>query len=946
MQRTVRRIARNRYLDSSIPNRVVRERLVDSQQGLWKTEEATLDGLGRVIAVREKGSEQAMFGQPTKIQYGDLGEVQELQLPDPRPTASLSTVDYKIAVDGLGRTQRVLRPNGTGQAFQYDGQTTTARDIAADGTGAMTRHRRDAFGQLVETRTSTLDGSISALVRYHYDARGRLVRFQDADRNSVSLEWNWQGQRTKLTRQGRTWNYQYDLNGNLLRRSSPAIGSPAVARYSYDDLDRVRSVTVDDVDIPGLSAGTATAVLASATTLHYDRDSTSVGRLSSVTLPIGEVEYHYNILGRLRRETRRLRPPTSPGVEVTAAVDLTYNDLGQLVGTALDSGQYWRNGYDGRGRLQRVEWSSGPGQTLRTLFVGERDDSGLLRRQGTDSGFSRTFAYDALRRPVVDTVLAPDGTELLRRHTQYWDSGNVREVEQLYAGVRNVTSYDYDYLDRVTSARSSDGNEYHYAYGATGNVLHVREREAASSQWRHLIYRYGAVDRDAVDQIVDDTGETVADYSYGASGSTLRRVVAGKESRFAYDALEQLRFADGAGYSESYHYDHVGNRVLAVRRDGTLELTMGGLLRVYDSGGAVIREVTYPSAHGTPLARVDNAGIDLQYFDAVGTLLLEIPSRQGGALVPRFGPFGEQIGVDPRPGSAHNGFNGKATEEATGLRYYGRRYYDPASRRWTSADPVFLHFPEASLGATQAANLYSFSLNNALKYVDPDGALAVWEPPSGDLGRQEDQPVRFGINLEMIREACRLAGGSLAVCKELTIKTPQIWREGDSPQQTEKADVDAAQREVDEIPKHLAELERLRARIPGVLDRLQLDGWEIASGGAGVIGGAVGVVKGVKERSLAKVGAGFVGIGTGIKKLLWDSWEEDGEARTQSQFLSIEIDQVARKLHGRLMEASGTVAGGSTSKQQEIYRGAVEKAIYFLRHPPPEPVLPTLRPYP
>jgi RHS repeat-associated protein len=59
-------------------------------------------------------------------------------------------------------------------------------------------------------------------------------------------------------------------------------------------------------------------------------------------------------------------------------------------------------------------------------------------------------------------------------------------------------------------------------------------------------------------------------------------------------------------------------------------------------------------------------------------------------------------------------FNGKELDEETGLYYYGARYYDPRITLWLSVDPMVEKYP--------AISGYTFTLNNPLSVVDPDGA--------------------------------------------------------------------------------------------------------------------------------------------------------------------------------------------------------------------------------
>ena len=62
-------------------------------------------------------------------------------------------------------------------------------------------------------------------------------------------------------------------------------------------------------------------------------------------------------------------------------------------------------------------------------------------------------------------------------------------------------------------------------------------------------------------------------------------------------------------------------------------------------------------------------------------------------------------------------FNGKELDEETGLYYYGARYYDPKTSVWQSVDPLAEEFPSWSP--------YSFSFNNPIRFVDPDGRAPV-----------------------------------------------------------------------------------------------------------------------------------------------------------------------------------------------------------------------------
>jgi RHS repeat-associated protein len=66
-------------------------------------------------------------------------------------------------------------------------------------------------------------------------------------------------------------------------------------------------------------------------------------------------------------------------------------------------------------------------------------------------------------------------------------------------------------------------------------------------------------------------------------------------------------------------------------------------------------------------------------------------------------------------------FSTKWFDNETGLGYWGKRYYDPRTGRWTSHDPI------AEAGGL---NLYTAMANSPVSWFDPDGAAATTQPTS------------------------------------------------------------------------------------------------------------------------------------------------------------------------------------------------------------------------
>ena len=69
-------------------------------------------------------------------------------------------------------------------------------------------------------------------------------------------------------------------------------------------------------------------------------------------------------------------------------------------------------------------------------------------------------------------------------------------------------------------------------------------------------------------------------------------------------------------------------------------------------------------------------------------------------------------------------FTGKEVDEETGLYYFGARYYDPRISLWYGVDPMTEKYP--------AWNPFNYTMNNPIKYFDPDGRELEISGPQAD----------------------------------------------------------------------------------------------------------------------------------------------------------------------------------------------------------------------
>ena len=106
--------------------------------------------------------------------------------------------------------------------------------------------------------------------------------------------------------------------------------------------------------------------------------------------------------------------------------------------------------------------------------------------------------------------------------------------------------------------------------------------------------------------------------------------------------------------------------------------------------------------------------VEYYHVDHLGSTRLKTAANGSAIYESNYEPFGPSSG---ETGDEDYRYTGKQ-EDTTGLYYYGARYYDPDTGRFTTRDtfPGYRRNP-------QSLNKYSYCQNNPLKYNDPTGNI-------------------------------------------------------------------------------------------------------------------------------------------------------------------------------------------------------------------------------
>ena len=115
-------------------------------------------------------------------------------------------------------------------------------------------------------------------------------------------------------------------------------------------------------------------------------------------------------------------------------------------------------------------------------------------------------------------------------------------------------------------------------------------------------------------------------------------------------------------------------------------------------------------------------------------------------------------------------FSGKE-EDGSGLYYFEARYYDPVTTRFVSPDPLFAVDMEKCIESIIECNLYQYTGNNPVNFVDPDGMEVL------TAGLELNAPVLSGvisgaIGLFSDRDVTGIEGISVELNVSIPMLTP------------------------------------------------------------------------------------------------------------------------------------------------------------------------------
>jgi len=530
----------------------------------------------------------------------------------------------------------------------------------------------------------------------YQEATGLLTSKVDDNAESVSYTYTTAGQlATRTWARGPVTTYGYDPNTAELLTVNYSDSTPDVT-FTYDRLGRSKTVA-DGLGSRTFAYNAALQPLSetisglySATITRNYAASGVVGRPTGLTTgALYTQTYGYDTKGRYNFTGWTVNA-------LSGSATYTYVANSDLLGTlTTGSGQsttytYETNrnlrtqiknqfssttvsqydyAYDAVGRRTSVK-NSGTAFSAaafnRFVYDNRNELGESARYLGTDvnvltspvTGEYRSFAYDPIGNRTNITVAANNGTYSANNLNQY-------STENVAGGGTNTFTHDFD--GNLTAI--SGNKNVQYVYNGENQLIAMQPTTPALNDKK-------------VESVYDYQGRRVQKIISNWSGVAWVPLTT---KRFVYDGWNVIEEQTVAGTSKYY----VWGLDLSQSLQGAGGV--GGLLTMFDGVGSY---AYFYDGNGNVGQMVNNIGgaIAAHYeYDPYGNSILATGSQAAG------NPYR---------------FSTKYLDSEYNLYYYGYRYYDPATGRWLSRDPI---------GEQGGLNVYGFVNNNPTLYVDALG---------------------------------------------------------------------------------------------------------------------------------------------------------------------------------------------------------------------------------
>jgi len=617
--------------------------------------------------------------------------------------------------DDNGRLTRITDRAGyvVVKNVAYDGND---RPISwTDALDKISYFTYDEMGRMASTQNP-----LGNTVQFGYDEAGRLITVRDPDGHLLQTAYDREGIPLSMTGpSSQAWNFATDRLGRTKEVTSPLSRQ---TRLSYDALGRLSawsnavaqtSLAYDPQGLSGIS-------LSGGISSSYGHDD--LGEISRVTDAAGHLlNRSYDAAGRLTSQTDRLGNTISYTYDNRNRISAVTLPAGTLQITHDAAGNVTRRYYSDATDLNYTYDNNGRLLTANGLSL-QYDSNGNMKNSN-----GLVITRDAAGRVAAVRMVPTNATPTV--NYTYNGRGLVTRVSDWLGG---STDLEYDAEGRLTRLARPNGTSVEYLYDADGILIRLTEKSGAQTLsaidlTRDAAGNVSAATRDVPLPPDPSTGkrsftyneeDQIIGYTYDGMG----RLTADDARTYAWDLASRLTSYAGGGNTVTFAYDGFGMRTSrtadGVTRNYVWNYALGlpSISIVRDASNTTNLYYYVHLPNGQLLHRIEVAtgARNFYHFDETGTTLFL--TDDSGAVTDRYGvqPYGATVseGTTDNPFIFQGAWGVMA--EGNGLHYIRARYYDSASARFISKDPVESLHP-------LKINPYQYAVSNPLRYGDPTG---------------------------------------------------------------------------------------------------------------------------------------------------------------------------------------------------------------------------------
>lgn len=692
------------YSDRNSPNPNANEPADPVERAAWLTAQhantaskSHLDSLGRAFLVVQDNGNLEYFLTRTEFDI----EGNTLKITDPKGRV-VSRSQYNMA--GVG-----VYDNNSDKGERFSLHNVFGKPLRSWNTrGFEFRSVYDPLNRLSETRV-TPPGGTEALVTY---------TVYGAQVSSASAQ-NLNGQvYARFDQSGLLLNDSFDFKGNLLQQSKWVA-------MAYQQ-------TVDWADLPSnsvpdklLTASNRLSTEVFVTSTEYD----ALNRPIKITTPDNSIALPgYNEANLLESLSIQLRGGSTWEAFVQ---NIDYDAKGQRVSVQYGNGAQTTYQYDPRSlRLKRLMTTRNTGQDVLQDLQYTYDPIGNIT-EIKDEAQQVHYFNNTVVQPGSKYVYDPLYRLVTAKGREHAGIGSQNQLDSVDLPIMALP-----HLNNATALRSY---EEAYEYDGLGNLLGM-VHTATNGSWNRA-YKYDNPNNNYLTRTTQSGSSSQFDsYSYDVHGNMTSMP---HLNLMVWDYADQLKEVDlGGGGKAHFIYDAEGkrSRKVVVYQNGSVKE------RIYVSGYEVFREYVSEAAlqngnvkleretlsvmdEAQRIATVETKTIEngvglslpiplqrFQFENHLGSASLELDENAAIVSYEEYHPFGTSAYRAGKSASETTlkryRYTGKERDEATGLYYYGARYYACWLGRWAAADPA---------GFVDGLNLYAYVKGNPIILIDPDG---------------------------------------------------------------------------------------------------------------------------------------------------------------------------------------------------------------------------------